>query len=228
MEGLSKSTLSTTTPVLGPQIDINVSFDRPSHSYSQSEPPRITLTVVSRAEHPITIYTWRRPLDTKNALISNGFVITDQDSGDVVKTTYIMINRGPQWRVRGDPDEQYFLTLQPNVPVDLSTGFGRAGGGIKPDPRSVVERGWERDENGNERKVRRSKQATGVDGLEPGHTYSVTLNMDDLRKYWWAPVAKDEILVDRKGEGSYVQDYPWNLDTPLDFRVSEATIEVLD
>ncbi|KAI8946390.1 hypothetical protein F4801DRAFT_71160 [Xylaria longipes] len=212
----------------GPPVDIQVSFDRPTHSYSQPEPPRVIIRAISRAQYPITLYTWRRPLDPKGALTSNGYVITDLATDNPVKTTYLMINRGPQLRVRGGPDDQFFLTLQPNTPVELSTGFGRGGGGIKPDPRTVVERGWERDEHGNERKIRRSTQATGVDGLEPGHTYSVGLNMEALGGCWWAPVTRDEILVDHRGEGSYIQDYPWNTETPLKFRVSEATMEVLD
>ncbi|KAI0550434.1 hypothetical protein F4679DRAFT_202431 [Xylaria curta] len=217
-----------TQSTLGPRVDIQVSFDRPTHSYSQTEPPRIFIAVTSRAQHPITLYTWRRPLDPKGALTSNGYVINDLTTGDPVKTTKIMINRGPQLRVRGCSDDPFFLTLQPNNPVQLSTGFGRGGGGIKPDPRAVVERGWEQDEHGNERKIRRSTQATGVDGLEPGHTYSVGLNMEDLGGCWWAPATRDDILVDHRGEESYVQDYSWYTETPLDFRVREAKIEVLD
>ncbi|KAI1737666.1 hypothetical protein F4680DRAFT_450631 [Xylaria scruposa] len=211
----------------GPRVDVQVSFNRPTHSYSQNEPPRILITATSRAQHPITLYTWRRPLDPKGALTNNGYIITDLTTGNLVKTTKIMINRGPVMRVRGSSDDQFFLTLQPNDPVQLSTGFGRGGGGIKPDPRAVVERGWERDEHGNERKIRRSAHATGVDGLEPGHTYSVGLNMEALGRCWWAPATRDEILVDHKREGSYVQDYPWNTETPLDFRVKEATMNVL-
>ncbi|KAI0528436.1 hypothetical protein GGR58DRAFT_316640 [Xylaria digitata] len=211
-----------------PRVDIQVSFDRSTHSYSQPEPPRVVITVTSRAQHSITLYTWRRPLDPKGALTSNGYVITDLTTGNPVRTTYLMINRGPELRVRGSSDEQFFLTLRPNIPVELSTGFGRGGGGIKPDPRAVMERGWERDEHGNERKIRRSTQATGVDGLEPGHSYSVSLNMEALRGCWWAPVTKDEILVDQRGEGSYIQDYPWNTDTALDFWVSEATVDILE
>ncbi|KAI0973365.1 hypothetical protein F4678DRAFT_426528 [Xylaria arbuscula] len=212
----------------GPRIDVQVSFDRTTHSYSQPEPPKIITQITSRAQHPLTLYTWRRPLDPKGALTSNGYIITDLTTGNPVKTTYLMINRGPELRVRGSSDEQYFLTLLPNVPVELSIGFGRGGGGIKPDPRAVVERGWERDEHGNERKIRRSSQATGIDGLEPGHTYSVGLNMEALRGCWWAPVTKDEILVDQRGEGSYVQDYPWTTEIPLEFHVTEATIDVLE
>jgi len=95
-----------------PQVDIQLSFDR----------AKITLTVTSRAEHPITLFTWRKHFDPQGALTSNGYIITDKTTGELVETTYFLTNRWPQLRVRGDYDEQYFLTLPRNTPVELSTG----------------------------------------------------------------------------------------------------------
>ena len=112
----------TGTPA--PRIDIEISFDRSTHSYSQeTEPPKVTLTATSRAVHPVTIFTWRKPLDPKGALTSEGYTITDVTTGQRVKTTKIMVNRSAIRRVRGDFDEQFYLTLQPNTPVELSTGM---------------------------------------------------------------------------------------------------------
>lgn len=62
----------------------------------------------------------------------------------------------------------------------LSTPFGRNGSNVKPQPKAVVQRGWELDEDGNERKIRRSTRATGVDGLEPGHSTLSDLTMSFL------------------------------------------------
>lgn len=138
-----------------------------------------------------------------------------------------MIQRGPQKWTRGTADEEYFLPLKPNQTMELSTGFGRGGGGVKPQPKAIVQRGWEIDENGREMEIRRSVNATGVDGLEPGHEYRVGLNMAALGKVTWAPVAKDEVLVDHADEGSYLQDYPWETQA-LDFDVNEATLTVLE
>jgi hypothetical protein len=211
-----------------PHVDIEITLDPATHSFSNESPPTVTLRVTSRAEHPITIFTWDRPLHPKGALTSNGFVITDKAAQQPVKTTHIMVQRGAIKRTRGRPDEEYFLTLYPKQAVELSTGFGRGGGGVKPQPRVVVERGRELDKDGNERNIRRSVNATGVDGLEPGHQYLVGLNMDTLAGCWWAPVARDEILTDDDGEGSYVQEYPWETENPLSFNVSEATLSVVD
>lgn len=84
-----------------PTVEIQLSFDRSTHSYSQSEPPRITLMVVFRALHPIIIFTWRTPLDPKGALLNAGYAITDLTTGQSVKTTeYMCINRGPILRIR--------------------------------------------------------------------------------------------------------------------------------
>lgn len=109
-----------------PTVEIQLSFDRSTHSYSQSEPPRIKLMVVSRALHPIAIFTWRTPLDPKGALLNAGYAITDLTTGQSVKTTkYMCINRGPILRARGDSDASFYLTLLPNVPAELSTGKKR-------------------------------------------------------------------------------------------------------
>lgn len=47
--------------------------------------------------------------------------------------------------------------------------------GVRPQPKEVVEKGWELDERGKEMRVRRSTKACGVDGLERGHRYKVDL-----------------------------------------------------
>lgn len=108
-----------------PQIDIEISFDRSTHSYSQhTEPPKITLTVTSRADYPLTIFTWRKPLDPKGALNNEGYTITDISTGLPVKVVgKVNISRPGIKRVRGHSDEQYVLTLLPNTRSELSTGM---------------------------------------------------------------------------------------------------------
>ncbi|KAL5371705.1 hypothetical protein DPSP01_014056 [Paraphaeosphaeria sporulosa] len=208
-----------------PRITVEIVFDRLSHSFSQPSPPILTLTLTSHAKTPLTLFTWGTPFSLPRALTSNGFVITDTSSGQNVKTSLMQVQRTPLKRTRGSPDEQYFLTLQPESPVHLSTGFGRGGGGVKPQPKSVVERGLEVDANGNEVNLRRSKSATGVDGLEPGRKYEIGLNTDLLDIIRWAPAEKEDILVEGTGEGSNVQDYEWNKGS-LNFSVRQSTLSV--
>lgn len=61
----------------------------------------------------------------------------------------------------------------------------------------------------------------------PGHKYSIGLKEDALKWVWWAPVDRDEILVDGTAEGSYIQDYEWSK-TPLQWNISEAILAVED
>ncbi|KAF2727137.1 hypothetical protein EJ04DRAFT_148180 [Polyplosphaeria fusca] len=207
------------------RIDIVISLDPQTHSFTSTEPPKLVLKVTSRADTPITLYTWRTPLSLPQALTTNGIKIVDTATNEPVQTASLMVNRSALKRTRGTPDEKYFVTLHPQETLELSCGFGRAGGGVKPQPKSIVEKGWEVDDEGNPRKIRRSQFATGVDGLEPGHRYTVGLDVEALGKMWWAPVDREEVLVDGNAEGSYVQDYVWEK-TPLEFQISEGTLEV--
>jgi hypothetical protein len=104
----------------------------------------------------------------------------------------------------------------------ISEELGRNGGKIKPQPRAVVQRGWELDEHGNERKIRRYKKATGVDGLEPGHLYFVRLNHELLERCKWTPARKEVVLVDRRGRGSSFRE------CPLKFRMNDTFLNILE
>jgi hypothetical protein len=113
--------------------------------------------------------------------------------------------------------------------VALSTPFGR-NNSAKPQPRAVVQRGWELDEHGNEKRIRRSKESTGVDGLEPGHQYLVKLNHELLKQCKWTPARKEEVLIDRSERelrGSYIEDYPWET-SPLKFCTNDTSLNVLE
>ncbi|KAI0410790.1 hypothetical protein F5X98DRAFT_381426 [Xylaria grammica] len=212
-----------------PRVDVDVSFDRPTHSYSQRNPPNITHTITLRAEHPITIPTRRTPLNPSEALTSRGYVITNLTTGNPVRTANLVNYEEPLLRTRGFPDEDFFLTLYPNVTVELSTGFGRHDGHVKPRSREAIEHSWERKNHDNEESNHCHVEAIGVDGLEPGHTYSVDLCPHGLNLCEWAPVTADKILVD---EWSYVDEYPWTYsmdeERPLEFRTRGATIYVVD
>ncbi len=123
------------------------------------------------------------------------FKITDLESNELIPQATIRLQRLPFSRIRGDIDEKYFLTLQPHTPTVVSTGFSR-GGGKPPQPRAVVERGWELDERGNELKIRRSSKGCGIDGLEVGHRYKVGVTRESLMGLWWRWGTKEEFQVE--------------------------------
>ena len=207
-----------------PAVDLALSISPSTFSFSsQKHPPTLKITIVSRASQPITIFTWRSPFDAHTGLVSNAFVITDLTTNIVIEQAKVMIQRGPLKRVRGSSDEACLLTLEPHVPIELITRFGR--GEHKPQPKEIAERGWEVDENGREIKIRRSVHPTGVDGLEAEHEYLVGFDAESLRNSRWTFGRRDDVLVDENGEGADMQDYPWEV-KPLRFATRTATLKV--
>ena len=118
----------------------------------------------------------------------------DIDSNLPVPQTTVRLRRAPFSRTRGSGDEKYFLTLYPQVPTVVSTDFSR-GGGSRPQPRAVVERGWELDEQGSKTNFRRGTKGCGVDGLKSGHRYRVDVAKGSLMGIWWRWGTKEEMMV---------------------------------
>lgn len=179
----------------------------------------------------MTFLTWKTPLHLQNCLINNGITITDLTTSTPVPTTVFLIQRKAITRVRGSSDEDLYLTLQPGIPVTLSRPFGRGGVNgtvaVKPLPRHIVEQGWELDDKGEQRKIRRSKKATGVDGLEAGHEYLVGVNLEVLKKVKWTFGTKEDLLVEGWGKGALVQDFEWE-EGKVEWSVEEAVLEVVE
>lgn len=153
------------------------------------------MTIESLANRSITLFTWETPFCPSLGMVKGCFTITDIDSNLPVPQTMIRHQRLPFSRARGSGDERYFLTLHPHVPAVVSTGFSR-GGGERPLPKAVVERGWELDEQGNELKIRRGTQGCGIDGSESGHRYKVDVVPGSLMgiQWWWGTM--EEVMVE--------------------------------
>ena len=200
-----------------PKLSVQLSLSSSIYSFSNPVPPVLALTVESHSDRPITLFTWNTPFDPASALTQRCFTITDMANNGTHPQNQIRIQRLPPSRARGSGDEHYFLTLQPHVPVVVSTEFSR-GGGQRPQPRAIVERGWMLDEQGNELKIRQSTQGCGVDGLESGHRYKVDVARGGLMGAWWRCGTKEDILVD---QGSL----DWNLSSlspePIPLEVGE-------
>lgn len=154
------------------------------------------MTIICNTPAPITVFTWHSILYPKLALAQRGFIITDLTTGNPVTQTNIQLQHAAFTLIRDGPDEKYFMTLSHDTPATVSIPFGRAGH-LHPQPRSVVERGWELDENGKEMNIRRSVHAQGVDGLEAGHRYRLDVAPGSLRVLWWRWGTKEEVLVDQ-------------------------------
>lgn len=68
---------------------------------------------------------------------------------------------------------------------------------MRPQPKEVVEKGWELDERGKKMRVRRSTKGCGIDGLEKGHRYKVDVKREVVEQACWLWGDKEEILVEK-------------------------------
>ncbi|KAL8849344.1 MAG: hypothetical protein Q9221_005695 [Calogaya cf. arnoldii] len=118
------------------------------------------------------------------------FPIYDLTSNSWVKTTSIRVQRPPLSRAKGSADEEYFLTLQPSETITVSTRFARGNEEVRPLSKAAAQQ--EREEAERTGKARRSVLACGVDGLEPGHRYSVSVGKGKLASFWWVWGTKEE------------------------------------
>ena len=179
-----------------PKLSIKLSLSSDTYSFSNPKPPELSLTITSNTSEPITVFTWHSVLYPKLALAQRRFIITDLTKDAQVTQTSTQLQHAAFTLIRGGPDEAYYLTIERDTPLIVSTPFGRSGD-VRPQPKAVVERGWELDENGREMKIRRSVHVQGVDGLEAGHRYRLDVAPESLRGLWWQWGTKEEVLVDR-------------------------------
>lgn len=210
-----------------PRIDVTLSISPSTHSFSQPIPPTLTLTLLSHATSPITLFTWNTPFHLLHSLSNSSLSIYNTTTSTAVPTSKILLQRPAIKRIRGSHDEVLFLTLEPGIPITLSRPFGRTAT-TKPLPKHMITNGWERDENGKEMRIRRPTNATGVDGLEAGCSYSVGVTAELLERCNWAFATKDQVLVDHSGAGSYVQDFAWEKERKIEWMVTEAVLDVTD
>lgn len=186
-----------------PKLSVKLSLNPSTYHFSNPTAPTLSLSIESHADKTLTLFTWNTPFAPTLALHQGGFIITDVVNNTIIPQASVHIQRAPFSRARGSGDEKYFLTLEPHTVTVIPTEFGR-GGGWRPQPRAIVEKGWELDDQGNERKIRRSTKGCGVDGLESDHSYRVDVSRDKLMGLWWRWGTKEDILVDSNSRD-------WNL-----------------
>lgn len=174
-----------------PKISASLSIDPATHSFANSQAPNLNLTITSQHTDPITIYA-DNP-SPKTILTCAALTMTDLTTGSEVhqeKRTHCRIP--PPTRIAVPLIERLFHTLLPNVPLTLSAPFTRdrtrTGGKplAKHDP----------DYGGNR------QRSCGVDGLERGHRYAVSLASKPRVQWyvirWWEYGTKEEVL---RGDG---------------------------
>ncbi|KAL8916909.1 MAG: hypothetical protein Q9208_008273 [Pyrenodesmia sp. 3 TL-2023] len=182
-----------------PTIQLSISVDPSSYSFADPHPPVLSVTLLSQADLPLTLFTWLKPLNPATGLPQDGFLLTDLSTSPPsrVPQASIRLQRLPVSRERGSGDDEYFVTAYPGTPVTISTGFATGGGEgwRKPQPRHV-KKARALDAHRNPRNARRGTRGVGVDGLESGKRYKVEINSEKLESVWWKWGERDDILVE--------------------------------
>lgn len=194
--------MTTSTISTQPVLSLTLSLSPQTYSFTNPNPPMISLTLLSHSSGPFTLFTFQTPLNPRTGLTQDCFPITDLSATPPSKVPRdsVHLQRLPFSRARGSGDDEYFITLYPSTPFTISYGFCTGGGDtIRPYPKHVVEEGWIPDENGNPTSWRMGTKGTGVNGLESGKRYRVDVNMENLKEIWWQWGERDDILIEGGG-----------------------------
>lgn len=118
-------TLTTIPPVL------SVSLALSSSNFSADEEVELSITVISHASAPITIFTWPSILNTRLALKRKNFECIDLDTNAPLNLEITKGGKRGGFTSRsGSSDEKYFYTLMPEEPLKFASPFkiaNRAG-----------------------------------------------------------------------------------------------------
>ena len=206
-------------PAQAPKLTIQLSLSSTTYSYSNPIPPTLSLTVTTDSTRPVTLLTYNTPFHPRSGMTHKCFSIRDLTTNEEVQTSSIRVQRLPLSRARGCSDEQYFLTLQPFTSTTVSTRFASGNEEMRPRSRAVAQQEWE--ESIKNRTARRSAFACGVDGLEPGHRYTISVAKASLMSLSWKRGTKDDILVDSESKDWNVSAVQWE-ESALDIEYGEA------
>ncbi len=172
------------------EISASLSVDPAMHSFANSQAPNLNLTLTSQYPEPISIYA--DDVSPKLMLTCGALNITDATTGSEVRQsvqTHCCIP--PPSKVAVPLNEDLFPTLLPNTPLILSTPFTRSRKSTSGKALAKHDPDYTSDPSAKH-------GACGVDGLEPGHKYVLSLASkprvpwDIIR--WWEYGTKEQVL----------------------------------
>ncbi|KAI9667808.1 MAG: hypothetical protein M1821_000627 [Bathelium mastoideum] len=178
---------------LPPSISVTLSIDPPS--FAPGTAVNLTVTTVSHAQTPITIFTWPNVFNLNLAQRRANFTCVDLNTGTPV---HLEITKGPKRpgfsRELGGRDDAYFCTLEPEEPMTFQGSFMLA-----------------------------SRMSDGSHTVVPGHRYRFGVREGEKVK-WWREGRKEEVMSP-SGEASGLGDAsgePINVDAvAVEFEVKE-------
>jgi hypothetical protein len=103
---------------------LSVSLALSSSNFSADEKVELSITVISHASAPITIFTWPTILNIHLALKRKNFECIDLDTNTPLNLEITKGGkRGGFTSRRGSSDEKYFYTLVPEEPLMFTSPF---------------------------------------------------------------------------------------------------------
>ncbi|CEI60113.1 hypothetical protein FVEN_g8098 [Fusarium venenatum] len=138
-----------------PTLSISMSIDPPKFTRRSESPPSISITVTSHASSPITIFTWHTIFNLALAQRRKNFICTDLTTGSPIQMDVTKGPKRPGFSYElGGPDDEYYVTLEPETPVTISHRFLRE---------YAIE---------------------GDKAFTPGHKYRLEVREDEVVKWW--------------------------------------------
>lgn len=173
-----------------PGISVSLSLSPDTYALASSQIPNLNITITSHYPVPITIYA--DDLSPSLMLKCGAFIITSMTTGSEIKqikSTHCRIP--PPSKVAVPLNENLFHTLFPNIPLTLSAPLARnrTGTSGKPPGKDYLDYTSHRSAKYG---------ACGIDALEPGHKYALSLASnprvwwDTIR--WWEYGTKEQVL----------------------------------
>jgi hypothetical protein len=152
-----------TTPAL-PSISITLAIDPPS--FAPGAAVELSITAVSHASTPITIFTWPNIFNLRLAQKHANFKCVDLDTGEPLSMELTKGPKRPDFsHERGGIDDEYHITLEPGQPVKINESFALA-----------------------------KRPTGGPRSITPGHRYTFEVR-DGEQVGWWREGRREDVLV---------------------------------
>jgi hypothetical protein len=188
-----------------PSIAVTLAVNPPA--FALGTDVELSVTAVSNATFPTTIFTWQFVFNLELAQVRGNFVGVDRDTGMKLPMHDIQIKRAGFDHTLGGPDDKYHVTLEPGQPFRFNSSFYLAHRSrFREDPSSD------------------SDLPEGQANLLPGHRYLLDIRKDYYDAYLWWKVGRKEDVLDLPGQdpaGGWESGKPivLSLDEPVEFRV---------
>jgi hypothetical protein len=176
-----------------PSIAITLAINPPIFKRGDHD-VEMSVTAVSDASYPITIFTWPNVLNPGLAQLRGNFIGFDRDTAAPLEMRTLAIKRITYSFVLGGVDDAFFFTLEPGQPMKFNASFGLA------------------DDVGG---------YYGQIAL-PGHRYLLDVQPGE-KVEWWKREKKENVLnlpgQDRGGHHADGKPVALGVDQPIEFKV---------